>query len=328
MKAIALISGGLDSILAAKVIKSQGIEVIPLKFIIPFSGTGKERINSLVRDSLGKEAKTMDISADFLKLLEKPRHGFGSGMNPCIDCKILMLTRAKELMRKWQADFVVTGEVLGQRPMSQNKQALGIIEKKAGLEGLLLRPLSARAIAETVPEKENWVRRGELFSFIGRSRQPQIELARALKIKDYAQPAGGCLLTDPEFSKRLKELITRGELNLNNIELLKIGRHFRIAAGTKLVVGRNEKENRKLENLARQDDYLFYPGAELAGPTSLGRGSFNAELLKLSCRITCRYCDLKGEAGAAITYRRIPEKEDNSLRVSPPEKEELANLRV
>jgi len=334
MKAIALISGGLDSTLAAKIIQGQGIEVMPLNFKIPFSGVDKKKYSlkqskiKQIADNLGVELKTIDISGEFLDLIKSPRYGFGSNMNPCIDCKIFMLTRAKELLAPEGANFVITGEVLGQRPMSQNRQALELIEKRAGLVGLLLRPLSARLLAETIPENKGWVQRNNLLSFSGRSRRPQMELAEKLDIKNYPNPAGGCLLTDPEFSKRLKELIAHQELNLENIELLKTGRHFRISPEAKLVVGRDEEENRKLSGLARENDYLFMPTEEVAGPTSLGRGVFDEDSLKLCCSIIGRYCDLNDRAGTEIIYRKIPEREDSVLKVNPIEEGQLISLRI
>lgn len=323
MKAIALISGGLDSLLAAKLIQAQGIDIIPLNFKIPFCprsflpGSG----------NLGQELKYLDIGNDFLKLLENPQHGFGSQMNPCIDCKILMLRRAGELMGPWGAKFLVTGEVLGQRPMSQHKQALERIAKKAGLEGLVLRPLSAKLIPETIAEKEEWVSREKLLNFSGRSRKPQIELAKAFKIKDYAQPAGGCLLTDPEFSKKIKDLIAHRELNVDNVELLKIGRHFRISENAKLIVGRNELENTRLVNFAKNNDYLFYPGEEIAGPTCLGRGSFSEELIRISCGITYCYCDRNNQAEAEIFYKKVGD-EIFSMTVLPLGEEEAKSLKI
>ncbi|MCX5702033.1 MAG: tRNA 4-thiouridine(8) synthase ThiI [Candidatus Omnitrophica bacterium] len=334
IKAITLISGGLDSILAAEVIKEQGIDIIPLNFEIPFchrvkknSSQSKNRL-VLVAGKLGKELKVIDVSEDFLKLLKNPRYGFGANMNPCIDCKILMLTKAKELMKEWDAAFVVTGEVLGQRPMSQHKEALLNIAKRAGLEGLVLRPLSAKVLPETTPEKEGWVRRDKLLDFSGRGRRRQIELAQELGIKEYSQPAGGCLLTDMEFSKRLKDIISHQELNIDNVELLKFGRHFRISGKAKLVVGREEKENEQLINLAKENDYLFSPDNELAGPTSLGRGVFNEELVRLSCRITSSYCDHNGKINKRIIYRMLPDKEERTLEVSPIEKTQLLSIRI
>jgi len=332
MKAIALISGGLDSILAAQFIQEQGIDILPLHFRIPFCHRDKKASTkdaaSLTMDSLGVNLEVIDISKEFLDLLVEPKHGFGANLNPCIDCKILMLRRAKELMPRLDAAFIVTGEILGQRPMSQNRQALELIEKRAGLEGLVLRPLSARLLEQTWPEKEGWVKRENLLDFSGRGRRPQIELAKALGIREYAQPAGGCLLTDPQFAKRVKDLMNYGELNLNNVELLKIGRHFRLSSDAKLVVGRDEEENEQMEKLACENDYLFYPDQDLAGPTSLGRGAFNADLIRLSCQVTCRYCDLNGKTDAVIIYRKFPKKEDNILQVPPIEEGKLMDLRI
>jgi hypothetical protein len=334
MKAIALVSGGLDSLLAARAIKEQGIEIIPVNFKIPFChrssdySYGRENFLEMMVNNLGVQIKTIDISDEFIKMLKNPTYGYGANMNPCIDCKILMLSQTKELMSELNAAFVVTGEVLGQRPMSQHKQALYTIAKKAGLEGLVLRPLSAKLLLETIPEKEGWISRERLLSFSGRTRKPQIELSRAFGIKEYAQPAGGCLLTDPGFAKRLKDLIGQGELDINNIELLKIGRHFRLAPNVKLVVGRDERENERLVDLAQDDDYLFFPGDELAGPTSLGRGDFNAELIKIASSITCRYCDLNGSGIADIRYKRILGEQLKALQVLPIEEAKLINLRV
>ncbi len=312
MRALALISGGLDSALAAKLIQNQGIEVVGLYFQIPFSNCKREALSYLEM-----EIRNIDIKEEFLELLGNPRYGFGSNMNPCIDCKILMFREAKELMEELGVDFIISGEVLGQRPMSQNRQTLELIAKRSGLGGLLLRPLSAALLPETLPEKQGWVERQKLLNFSGRSRRPQMELAKKLNIKDYPNPAGGCLLTDPGFAKRLKELIAHQELNMDNIELLKIGRHFRLAPHTKLVVGRNEKENEKLVSLTKENDYLFFPNEELAGPTSLGRGVFDEALLKVSCQITCRYCDPNGSGGADILYKKIPREEYKAFKVAP-----------
>jgi len=322
MKAIALISGGLDSTLAAKLIKEQGIEVIGLRFKIPFCPPRNKDFSDI-----GIDIREANISDGFLEMMKNPRYGYGSQMNPCIDCKILMLCKAKEFMEQYGAKFIITGEVLGQRPMSQHKQALLNIAKRAGLEGLVLRPLSARLLPETIPEKEGWVKRDNLLSFSGRGRKQQIGLARIFGIKEYAQPAGGCLLTDPEFSKRFKDLVSHEGLNQNNVELLKLGRHFRFSERAKLIVGRNEKENARLADLAGENDYLFMP-YEIAGPTALGRGVFTDELVKLSCSITCRYCDLNGNTNIDIVYRRMSEKENKVLRISPIEETKLSSLRI
>jgi len=323
MKTIALISGGLDSILAARFVKEQGLDVVGLRFKIPFCHN--KGINF---PDIGIEVKEADICDDFLKMIQSPKYGFGSHMNPCIDCKILMLKKAGELMGQYNAKFIITGEVLGQRPMSQHKQALLTIAKRSGLEGLVLRPLCARLLPETIPEKEGWVKRERLLNFSGRSRKQQVALAKSFGIKEYAQPAGGCLLTDRMFSDRLKDLFAHEGLSRDNVELLKFGRHFRLNDTTKLVVGRDQKENEHLLNFARENDYLFMPGENLPGPTSLGRGIFSEELIKLSCSITSRYCDINGDTSADIAYKRFSEKENNVLKVSPMEENKLLALRI
>lgn len=333
MKAIALISGGLDSILAARLIKELGIEVIGLNFDICFTKRKKEALGisggplKKATENIGIKIETIEIGQDFLKLLKNPEHGFGANMNPCIDCKILMLSKAKELMAEKGAFFVVTGEVLGQRPMSQYKKALENIEKKSGLEGLLLRPLCAQLLTETIPEKKGWVKREKLLAFSGRTRKPQMQLAKEFGITDYPNAAGGCLLTEPEFSGRLRDLMQNGELNLENIELLKIGRHFKISPKTRLIVGRDKEENQRLLELIKKDDYLFRP-ENILGPVALGRGIFNAELLKLSCNIICRYCDLNGKIKESIIYEKYPQEKGLVLEVSPLEKEELLALKI
>lgn len=325
MKAIVLISGGLDSILAAKLIKEQNIEVIPVNFRIPFCHRNSA-FPSRASAYLNAPLNTVDISKEFLQMLASPRHGFGSHMNPCIDCKILMFKKAKELMAVYQAECIVTGEVLGQRPMSQHRRALDIIEKESGLEGVLLRPLSAQLLPETIVEKEGKVSRRHLFNFSGRQRRPQMSLAQQLGIGEYAQPSGGCLLTDLEFTKRLKELIEHKELSLENIDLLKVGRHFRLGPGVKLVVGRNQKENADIQALAREGDYLFMPDETTAGPTSLGRGAFDQKMIQFACAITARYCDAKNEE-ATILCQKIP-GEQKTIRISPLDQEQIDSYRI
>ena len=307
IKALALVSGGLDSLLAAKLIKDQGIEVIGVHFKIPFC---KLDIRKSFPD-IGIKLLEFDLGTEFLSLIENPRYGFGSNLNPCIDCKILMLAKAKELLSELKANFVVTGEVLGQRPMSQTKQALKLIKHRSGLEDLLLRPLSAQFFPPSLPEREGWVRRDKLLNFNGRMRTPQMQLAKKLGISKYANPAGGCLLTDPCFSKRLEELLRHEELNLDNLALLKVGRHFRIEKKSRLVVGRNEGDNKLLMQLARPGDYLFFPQKDLAGPTSLARGLMTQELILLSAQITSAYSDTVGLEKMEVSYRHIPENKDN-----------------
>jgi len=332
MKAIVLISGGLDSILAARMIQEQNIEVIPLNFKIPFCHREKKERSSdkfsLVRDNLGVELKVIDIGDDFLRLIENPRYGFGSNLNPCIDCKILMLKKAGSFLKEWDADFIVTGEVLGQRPMSQHKQALDIVAKRSGMEGLILRPLSAKLLPATIPEKNGWLNRNNLLNFNGRTRKPQMNLAKVFNIENYPNAAGGCLLTDPEFSQRLKDLLEHNCLNIEEVELLKTGRHFRLSERAKLIVGRNERENAELINLAKTGDFILHPSERIAGPTGLGRGEFNSELIRLGCSVICRYSDLPGKDCEDIFYKIFPQKEEYLLSVTAIKEEELLVLRL
>jgi len=320
-----LISGGLDSLLAAKLISDQGCEVIGLHFKIPFC---KINLKESFPD-IGIKIMEEDLGRQFLKLIEEPRYGFGSNMNPCIDCKILMFGRAKELMAEWGAKFVVTGEVLGQRPMSQNKQALRLIRERSGLEDLLLRPLSAQFFPPSLAEKEGWVNREKLLGFNGRLRTPQMRLAKEWGLSAYAaQPAGGCLLTDPCFSKRLIELLKHKELNLENLELLKIGRHFRIAENTRLVVGRDQGENNLLEQLAGTGDHLFSPQKDLAGPTALARGAVNPELIFLSSQIVGAYTDTRGLDKIEVLYRQAGTVAEQGQAVLCLPKEKFVHLFV
>jgi len=324
IKALALVSGGLDSLLAAKLIKDQGIQVIGVHFKIPFC---KLDIKKNLPD-IGIKLLEFDLSADFLSLISNPRYGFGSNMNPCIDCKILMFTKAGELLRELKADFIVTGEVLGQRPMSQNKQALRLIKQRSGLDDLLLRPLSAQFFPPSLAETEGWVKREKLLDFNGRIRTPQMQLAEKLGINKYANPAGGCLLTDPCFSKRLKELLRHEGLSLDNLALLKVGRHFRLKDNSRLVVGRDEGENKLLMQLAMPGDYLFFPQKDLAGPTSLARGLITGDLINLSSQIACSYFDSAGLKNAEVSYRHMPEAKDSAHKVACLPKSSFAHLLI
>ena len=204
MKALCVFSGGLDSMLAAELIRGQGIEVLALFFETPFFESRKARKSA---ESLKLPIEVVDISERHLAMVKNPKHGYGSHMNPCIDCHALMFRVAGEMLAEKKAFFVVSGEVLGQRPMSQNKQALATVASESGLHGLLLRPLSAKCLPETIPEEKGWVKREDLMDFQGRTRKPQIDLAAKRNITDYPSPAGGCLLTEKVFSRRLKDLL-------------------------------------------------------------------------------------------------------------------------
>jgi len=331
IKAVSLISGGLDSALAAKLVAGQGIEVLAVNFLGPFSLRdkllgGKRRIEELAKN-LGITLINLAIHEDFLALLKNPKHGFGSNLNPCIDCHIMMLKKAKEYMDKIGGSFLVTGEVLGQRPMSQNRQSLDLIEKESNLTGLILRPLSAKLLAETIPEKMGWVKRDQLLDINGRGRKAQFALAKKLGMDNYSAPAGGCLLTDPGFSLRLKDLIDHGELNLDNIELLKVGRHFRLEPDAKLIVGRDEGENNFLMARVKNMDTVFTPG-EANGPVALGKGKGfdRRDLLILAGSIISRYCDKDEGTTVNIQYRTAPAPDSMTINSVPLEAERVKEI--
>ncbi len=292
MKALALLSGGLDSTLAIRVVLDQGIEVEAVNCFTPFclcsrkGSCGYEAKGAT--DRLGVKLRIFNISAEYIQLIKSPRYGYGQNLNPCIDCRILMHRKAKEYMKEIGASFVITGEVLGQRPMSQHRRALKIIERESGLEGLVLRPLSAKLLPPSMPEEEGWVDRERLLEISGRSRKPQMALAAKYGIVDYPCPAGGCLLTDPGFARRMKDLMAHSEITLNDIEILKLGRHFRLTPRGKLIVGRNKEENERLLRLAKGDDICFRP-VDVKGPIGIGRGDFDQTAVTVASQIMARY---------------------------------------
>ena len=312
MKALALFSGGLDSTLAIKLIRAQGIEVIALHCITPFARyekEEKERLAQKLKEQLGAELKVIELGDEFLEIVKNPKFGYGKNLNPCIDCKILMLQHARQLMKAFDASFIITGEVVGQRPKSQHRDTLRLIEKGAGLEGLLLRPLSAKLLAPTVAETKGWVKRENLFDMNGRTRKPQMQLAEKLGIKDYAWPAGGCLLTVSSFCGRVKDLLEHNDLTRDNVRLLHIGRHFRVTPFFKLVVGKDEKQNARLLDLAKPADVIFEPH-ELPGPTGLGRGMGDDNAKVVASEIIARYSALGNEEVRIIIRSALPEKEE------------------
>jgi len=295
IKAISLVSGGLDSILATTMIHSLGIEVIAVNFIIPF-GCGQKDVAAegcYIKDRLKVAYKEVDISKDFIELVKSPAHGYGSHVNPCIDCKIFMLKKAKSMMPELGASFLITGEVVGQRPMSQKRETLSLIERRADVEGLVLRPLSAQLLPQTLAEEKGWIKRSDLLDISGRSRKSQMRLAIDFNIGAYQNPAGGCLLTDPSFSKRVKDLMSHNELTHENLKLLKSGRMFRLNDEAKLIVGRNEENNNALAALIEKEDVFFSPTLEISGASALGRGIFSDNDISFAARLTARYFDKK-----------------------------------
>lgn len=300
-KAIALLSGGLDSTLAVKMMLDLDIEVEALNFTSPFcTCTGK---NSGCKSEAVRVAKEYNIpikvvhkGLDYLEIVRNPAHGYGKGVNPCIDCRIYLLKKAKEYMFESGADFVFTGEVLGQRPMSQRRDTLRVIERESGLEGLLLRPLSARHFEPTIPEKEGWVDREKMLAIEGRSRKVQMQMADDLDVKNYPCPAGGCLLTELSFVPKIKDVFAHSEeLDQRDFRLLKTGRHFRISPQSKAIMGRSEGDNDQLEH-ARQAGEAALTWMDGNTPVAIIVGLQDEELFKLSARILLRYT--KAEPGA------------------------------
>ena len=318
-KAIALLSGGLDSTLAVKVLLDQGIAVEALNFTSPFctctgknSGCKSEAVR--VANEFNIPIKVMNKGLEYLEILRNPKHGYGKGMNPCIDCRIYLLRKAKEYMLEIGADFVFTGEVLGQRPMSQRRDTLRVIEKESGLEGLLLRPLSAKHFKETIPETEGWVDREKLLSIQGRGRKEQFELAAELDVKNYPCPAGGCLLTDPSFVGKVRDVFDHAdELNLRDFRLLKLGRHFRIGERTKVILGRNDAENGLLEQAVQAGEAMLRWSG---GPSPLAAvlGESSDELLARAGQVLLRYTKAPAGEEAEFSVRRDGEEFQLSAR--------------
>ena len=303
IKAVALLSGGLDSNLAVRMIKDQNIDVKAIAIKTPFCdfdcGKGCGHKVMEVASELDIDLKTIYLGKDYLTMLKNPKHGYGSGMNPCIDCRMMMYEEAKKHMNEIGADFLITGEVLHQRPMSQNSNALSVIEKETEMEGKVLRPLSAQLLPKTIPEKKGHVDRSLLGSIQGRSRKEQLILANKYGIADPPNSAGGCLLTDPHFAKRVRDLFEFSitEPSINDVELLKLGRHFRFDTCSKLIVGRNHKENELILSLVQGSDYLIQP-IDITGPISILRIDRKPDLRKhkklllSSIGITLRYSDV------------------------------------
>lgn len=299
-RAVALVSGGLDSILAALLVARQGVAVTCLCFESLFFGAGKARAMAAAAQL---PLQVEDFSDDHWAMVQDPVRGYGKQMNPCIDCHLLMLKRARRWLADGRADFVVTGEVVGQRPMSQNSPTLRYLEKQADLDGLLLRPLSARLLPETIPEQRGWLKRAQLLDISGRARSRQEALAREFGITDYPQPAGGCLLTMAEFSRRLRDTIACQETGRAWVTLLRYGRHFRLPAGGKIIVGRNDGDNMALLEKAPAGAWVLTTDP-LPGPVALAT---REEDLAAAAGLVARYAtSIRRTQGDAVlvTVRR------------------------
>ncbi len=303
-RALALISGGLDSLLAAKVVQAQGVHVEGVNFFTGFCVEGHthairqkdrarpKRNNALwVAEQLGIKLHILDVVEAYKDVVINPKHGYGANLNPCLDCKIFMVHQAHEWIQARGFDFIITGEVIGQRPMSQRKQTLPMVARASGAGDRLLRPLCAKNLPPTVPEREGWVDRDQLFDFSGRSRKPQMALAEKFGFKDYAQPAGGCcFLTDERYSVKLADLWrSRGQraYELDDIMLLKVGRHLRPRPHFKLIISREVGENRFLEGYRKQFDHIETVSHQ--GPLTLVDGEIADDDLRLAARLVARF---------------------------------------
>ena len=301
IKVLALLSGGLDSTLAVKIAQNLGLDVEAAHFTTPFCLCDKCAVQA-VAERFDIPVHHIFLGEELLDLLVDPPHGYGSRMNICIDCRILMFKRGKELAENIGAEYLVTGEVLDERPFSQRLSAMRLIEKEAGLEGRILRPLTGRLLPETELEREGLIDRRKLYGIRGRGRRPQMRLAEELDIGDYPCPSGGCLLTDPHFARRLREYMTHeGRPTLQDVALLRLGRHFRLGAA-KVVVGRNEGENHLLSAMAEKMGMPYMSVIGCVGPVTLIMGEHDGETIERSAAITVRYSDAPRDVPVEVRY--------------------------
>ena len=320
---IGLISGGLDSMLAARILMDQDIHVIGISFVTPFFGSERaERAAAMI----DMELRIMDITELHLEIVKSPKYGYGKGMNPCIDCHALMFREAGKVMEAEGADFLFSGEVLGERPMSQNRQSLMIVARQSGYQDFIIRPLSARLLPETLPEREGKVDREKLLDISGRSRKPQIELAAHYGITEYPQPAGGCLLTEPGYSRRLRELMEHSlALDPRDIQMLRIGRHFRLDTGEKVIVGRDQDENEKLLSLKEEED-ITLDVSDYPSPITIIPHGASQDAIAKAASICVRYSDAPHSEGVVVTY--LYQGKIYTLTAETLPQEEIERIRI
>jgi len=303
MTAIALFSGGLDSTLAMKLIIDQGIEVLAVNINTGFGST-KERLEHMQKicNQVGAELRIIDIESEYLQdVLFDPKYGYGKNFNPCIDCHAKMFAVAKRIMEAEGASFLISGEVVGQRPMSQNKDAMQTVLYESNCDGLLLRPMSALCLAPTIAEEKGWVDREKLEGITGRNRERQLELLQEMGLSDFESPGGGCLLTDENFSKKIFDFIQYDKFEVKDILVLKTGRHLRLPDGAKLVVGRNKEENEHLQNI-KNDKYYHTKTIGIPGPHALLSKNASQADRVLSTKIILTYTKAKPEEIYFVSY--------------------------
>ncbi|MEW5802506.1 MAG: hypothetical protein AB1847_10450 [bacterium] len=329
---VGLYSGGLDSILAAKLVADQGFNVILAKFTSPFFEDRQPDATGILNGILPAGSfclREIPLGMDFLRMIQSPEYGYGKNLNPCLDCKIFMVKKAGEILRECEGAFVFTGEVLGQRPMSQRRDALHVIGRDSGLGKYLLRPLCARLLPPTVAEENGLIRRDSLLDISGRSRKRQMELAKDFGIPSYPTPAGGCLLTDSSFVRRFKAVLMEkdDQVIMDNLPLLKVGRHFLIRPGVRLIVGRNQAENQKILAHVKKSGWLFRV-VNVPGPVSLAQGNLEEADFQLAASITARYSDAKSREHILVSFGLNGNISQRVLPVSPVEDHLLEHYRI
>ncbi len=330
-KAVALYSGGLDSTLAVLTMLKQGVDVTAITFLNHFGCDISDKSSCskdpfAASEKFGFKVKMSHLSDKFLDIVKNPKYGHGKNMNPCIDCRILMLKEAKELMKILGADFLISGEVLGQRPMSQRKACFPMIDKAADVKGLVLRPLSAKLLPITISEENGLINRDLLHDFNGRSRKPQMALAEEFGLTEYPSPAGGCLLTDPNYSYKLKDLLEYDrDPDYKDINFLRVGRHFRYSADCKIIIGRNEAENQTIKSLSDPYDTLLEI-EDIGSPTSIILGNVTDDAISAAAAMCARYSDAKHLPEANVSIFRNEKK--YYLKVSPAANEILNYHRI
>ncbi len=328
VKAVGLISGGLDSTLAAKIVQGLGVEVHGIFFSMPW-GCCEKSLAQKAAERLQIPFIVLQLDERYLQMIKNPKHGYGSALNPCVDCRIHMFSRAAQHMRAIKADFVFTGEILGQRPMSQMRHSMKWIEEGSDLRGRLLRPLCAQLLEPTIPEQEGLIDRNKLLSLSGRSRREQIQMAEALDIKEYSAAGGGCLLTDHNFAQRMKDTLQHGYRNFRETVALKWGRHFRINHEFKVILGRDEEENKSLFHYAHQDDWLM----ELAskdGPILVLKGYNPTEdILATAAGFIQRYSRYRKQPPVTVEYWRVQDQNNiHRIMSKPLDEQTIENMSI
>lgn len=327
-KALALYSGGLDSLLSILTVMRQGIDVTAFRFLTPFNVRLRSPSDACAAKThpAGFIIEDYPVFEKFLEILKNPRFGYGKNMNPCVDCKIFMLKEAKKIMSEEGYNFIITGEVLWQRPMSQRRDILSVIDREASVAGHVVRPLSAKLLRPSFAEQAGIIDRERLFSFSGRSRKPQMSLAKEMGITEYSQPAGGCFLTDPLYSIRLKDLLKHNPSpSLKDVNLLQLGRHFRISSTTKVIVGRDKIDNELIAKIASFDNCLLWVEG-VGSSLTIITGDLSDQVIELAASLCARYSDAKNYNTVMVTVKLA--NKISIIPVNPAPENLIKSLRI